>query len=36
MIGDINLFFHPYMEEYECEVDIMIADKTYRGKGIAQ
>lgn len=35
-IGDVNLFFHDYIEENEAEIDIMIGDKTARGKGYSK
>jgi len=34
-IGDVNLFFHSYIEQNEAEIDIMIADKNHTGKGYA-
>lgn len=34
--GDINLFFHEYMDEDECEIDVMIGNKNARGKGLAK
>jgi RimJ/RimL family protein N-acetyltransferase len=33
MIGDINLFIHP---DGEGEINVMIAEKAYRGKGLAK
>lgn len=36
MIGDINLFFHEYVEPNEAEIDIMIGEKDCRKKGIGQ
>jgi RimJ/RimL family protein N-acetyltransferase len=36
MVGDINLFFHDYLEEHEAEINIMIGEQNFRGKGIAQ
>jgi RimJ/RimL family protein N-acetyltransferase len=41
MVGDINFFIYPSEEEdkeglYEGEVDIMIAEQAYRGKGIGK
>ncbi|EGR29149.1 n-acetyltransferase 9, putative [Ichthyophthirius multifiliis] len=36
MVGDINLFFHSYIEENEAEIDVMIADKQARRQGLAQ
>ncbi|EAS01956.1 GNAT family acetyltransferase (macronuclear) [Tetrahymena thermophila SB210] len=36
MAGDINLFFHPYIEENEAEIDVMIGEKSARKKGLAQ
>lgn len=41
MIGDINFFINPSEEEdkeglYEGEVDIMIAEPAYRGKGVGK
>jgi len=35
-IGDVNLFFHEYIEENECEIDIMIGDKEARGNGYSK
>lgn len=35
MAGDINLFFHPYIEENEAEIDVMIGEKSARKKGLA-
>ena len=35
-IGDVNLFFHEYIEENEAEIDIMIGDKEARGKGYSK
>ena len=35
-IGDVNLFFHDYIEENEAEIDIMIGDKEARGKGYSK
>ena len=35
MCGDINLFFHPYLEENEAEIDVMIGEEKLRGKGLA-
>jgi RimJ/RimL family protein N-acetyltransferase len=36
MIGDVNLFFSEWIEPNECEINIMIAEKEYRGMGIAK
>jgi hypothetical protein len=30
MAGDVNLFFHPYLEEGEAEIDIMIGEASKR------
>lgn len=35
MAGDINLFFHSYLEENEAEINVMIGEKSERGKGLA-
>jgi hypothetical protein len=35
MCGDINLFFHPYLDENEAEIDVMIGEEKLRGKGLA-
>lgn len=35
MVGDVNLFFSEWIEPNECEINIMIAEKKYRGRGIA-
>ena len=36
MIGDLNLFFSSWIEPYQVEINIMIADKSQRGKGYAK
>lgn len=36
MAGDINLFFHPYIEENEAEIDVMIGEKSARQQGLAK
>jgi len=33
MVGDINLFFHQYLEEKETEIDIMIGEPSKRSQG---
>lgn len=33
MVGDINLFFHPYLEQDEAEIDVMIGEPSKRKKG---
>lgn len=35
MVGDINIFLHPYLEENEAEINIMIGDSKFRNQGIA-
>lgn len=35
-IGDVNLFFHAYLEPNEAEIDVMIGDKDFRQKGYAR
>lgn len=35
MAGDINLFFHNYLEPNEAEINVMIGEKSHRGKGLA-
>ncbi|KAF9644015.1 acyl-CoA N-acyltransferase [Thelephora ganbajun] len=37
MIGDVNIFFHgtPEDQDFEAEVEIMIAEPDYRRKGLA-
>jgi hypothetical protein len=34
MVGDINLFFHPYLEQNEAEIDVMIGEPSKRKKGM--
>jgi RimJ/RimL family protein N-acetyltransferase len=36
LIGDVNLFFSDWIEPNEAEINIMIAVKEYRGKGLAK
>ena len=36
MAGDVNLFFHKYLEDNEAEIDIMIGEPECRKKGLAQ
>lgn len=35
MVGDINLFFSEWVDKNQCEINIMIAEKGFRGKGVA-
>ncbi|KAF8440295.1 GNAT domain-containing protein [Boletus edulis BED1] len=37
MIGDVNIFLKgdPHDEDFEAEVGVMIAEESYRGKGLA-
>jgi RimJ/RimL family protein N-acetyltransferase len=36
MAGDVNLFFNDDEDEFNCEVDIMIAESKYRRQGFAE
>lgn len=35
MVGDVNLFMHDRDDRSNAEIDIMIAEKAYRGRGLA-
>ncbi len=36
MAGDVNLFFNDEDDTTNCEIEIMIAEPTYRRKGFAR
>lgn len=36
MAGDINLFFHAYLEDDEAEINVMIGEYSARKKGLAK
>ncbi|MDP2439192.1 MAG: GNAT family N-acetyltransferase, partial [archaeon] len=35
MVGDVNLFLHPYLQPHEAELLVMIAEPSARRKGLA-
>ena len=35
MVGDVNIFFHSYLNQDQAEINIMIGEKEFRGQGIA-
>lgn len=35
-IGDVNLFFHQYLDDNEAEINVMIGNKNARRKGFAE
>ena len=35
MCGDVNIYFHEYIPEDAGEIEIMIAEKSSRRKGLA-
>lgn len=34
MVGDINIFYHDEEDRTNAEIDVMIAEKDARGKGL--
>lgn len=34
-VGDVNIFFSEWLQPNEAEINVMIADSGFRGKGIA-
>ncbi len=36
MAGDVNLFFHDHDDPRAAEIDIMVAEPGFRGKGIGR
>jgi RimJ/RimL family protein N-acetyltransferase len=34
-VGDVGIFLHPWLEDYECEIEVMIAVQEFRRRGIA-
>ncbi|CAD8167493.1 unnamed protein product [Paramecium octaurelia] len=36
MIGDVNLFFHQYLDDDEAEINVMIGNKNARRQGFAE
>jgi RimJ/RimL family protein N-acetyltransferase len=35
-VGDVSVFLHSWLDESEAEVDVMIGNSDFRGKGIAK
>jgi len=29
MVGDVNFFMHPYLEDNEAEIDVLFSPKSY-------
>ena len=36
LVGDVNLFFHQYLDDVEAEINVMIGNKNARRKGFAE